>query len=287
MSEVLKLQNTVQRYNGKYVLDGNESEVKYLIYHNAHPKCGEVIVFVDNELDLDWECDDTASQLTDEMPLKASVRKILNQVAVLEPIVHNWPDDLKLMAKRLLGEAVASVLCDDVVGAEAAIENAKKFIIAKSRQVSRYWTLQSCLITGGVAALVGLLEVLARFTIIGLLGRTTFLMSLCFCAGCVGALLFVVMRLGSQPTADSTTERQLHYLEGVARIGGGGIAGVLIGGMVSLGLVLPVFSQAGMESLAMCSAAMIAGASERLVAGIITRTEGNETTVPETPNVDK
>jgi len=56
--------------------------------------------------------------------------------------------------------------------------------------------------------------------------------------------------------------------------------------MVRLGLILPVFGQAGMETLAMCAAAMIAGASERLAAGIVTKVENNETTKQENENAD-
>jgi hypothetical protein len=137
-----------------------------------------------------------------------------------------------------------------------------------------------------MAALYGLIEICLRTEVTGLVGSTPYLLSLCFWAGCTGALLFVVFRLGTQPRVDSTAEKNLHYLEAVARIVGGGIAGVLTGGMVKLGLILPVFRQAGMETLAMCAAAMIAGASERLAAGIVTKVENNETTKPENPNAN-
>ena len=59
-----------------------------------------------------------------------------------------------------------------------------------------------------------------------------------------------------------------------------------MGGMVKLGLILPVFGQTGTETLAMCAAAMIAGASERLAAGIVTKVENNETTKQENENAD-
>lgn len=269
-----------------YSIEDTSVEVRYLIYHRHDTTDGEIKVYVDKDIDLDWECDDKASKLIDVMPLKAAVRKIQNGVAALEPIAHNWPDDLKLTSKRLLGEAMASVLRGDVEGAEGALENAKKFVRTKSKQVSRYWTLQACLIAGGMAALAGLVEAFARTQITGYIGQTPFLMSLCFWAGCVGALLFVVMRLGTQPKVDSTAERHLHYLEAVARIVGGGIAGVMVGGMVKLGLILPVFGQTGTESLAMCAAAMIAGASERFAAGIVTKVENHETTKLENTNAD-
>jgi hypothetical protein len=205
---------------------------------------------------------------------------------LLEPIAQNWPDDLKLAAKRLLGEAIVSVLEGDTAGAESAVANAQRYLKNKSKQVSRYWTLQACLVTGGLAALAGIDEAIARTQIIGYIGRTPFLLSLCFCAGCIGAVLFVVLRFGKQPNVDSTAERHLHYLEGIARIVGGGIAGILVGGMVKLGLILPIFGQSGMESLAMCAAAMLAGASERLAAGIITKVENNEPLKQENPNAD-
>ena len=104
---------------------------------------------------------------------------------------------------------------------------------------------------------------------------------MCFLLGCIGAVLFVVLKFGKQPNADSTAERHLHYLEGVARIVGGGIAGILVGGMVKLGLILPIFSQPGTESMSMCMAAMVAGASERLAAGIITKVENQEPQQPD------
>jgi hypothetical protein len=269
----------------KYVLNGHDG-VRHLIYHHEHASNGEFIVFIDKELDLDWECDDKFDAFIDAGPLKVALRKTLNSVALLEPTAQNWPDDLKLAAKRLLGESIVSVLEDDTPGAESAIANAQDYLKRKSKQVSRYWMLQACLVAGGLAALVGIVEALARTRFSESIGRTPFLLSLCFCAGCIGAVLFVVLRLGKQPNVDSTAERHLHYLEGLARVVGGGIAGVLVGGMVKLGLILPVFGQSGTESLAMCAAAMLAGASERLAAGIITKVENNEPLKQEDPNAN-
>jgi len=276
MSEINTEEQKPSELEATYVLNGNDSAVHYLIYHQNNSVNGEFIVFVDHEGDLDWECDETFGSLIDAAPLKESVRKILNGVALLEPIAHNWPKDLKLSSKRLLGEAIVSVMLGDVNGAESVLANAQKFFRNKSKQVSRYWTLQSCLTVSGIAAMIAFFEIINRALIIDTVGRTPFLLSLCFCSGCIGAVLFVILRFGKQPNADSTAERHLHYLEGAARIVGGGIAGVLVGGMVKLGLILPVFAQTGSECLAMCAAAMIAGASERLAAGIITKSETNE-----------
>jgi hypothetical protein len=270
----------------KYVLNGHDG-VRHLIFHHESPTNGEYIVYLDKELDLEWETDNKFDNFIDTTgTMKVDLRKILHLVALLEPVAQNWPDDLKLAAKRLLGEAIVSVLEGDTAVATKAVSNAKNFMMLKSKQVSRFWTLKACLVAGAISGLLGAADVMARNHVIGFIGQTPFLMSLCFFAGCIGALLFVVLKLGKQPNSDSTAERHLHYLEAAARIVGGGIAGVLVGGMVKLGLVLPIFSQAGTETLAMCIAAMLAGASERLAAGIITKVENNEPTKQEDQNAD-
>jgi len=259
-----------------YTFDGEKTDVLHLICHLDDETKGELYVYVDPDVDLEWGCDDTFDKGTDNNSLKPDIRRVSNEIALLEPVAHNWPDDLKLAAKRLLGEAIVSAMEGDNAGAVGAIAQAKDFLKSKSKQVSRYWTLMSCLVTGGIVTVIGTVEAFARTRIIEVIGRTPYLLSMCFCAGCIGAVLFVILKLGKQPNVDSTAERHLHYLEGIARIVGGGIAAVLVGGLVKLGIILPVFSQSGTESLAMFAAAILAGASERLAAGIITRVENNE-----------
>ena len=270
----------------KYVLNGHDG-VRHLIFHHASPSNGEYIVYLDKELDIDWETDNAFDKYIESTgSMKSDLRKILHLVAFLEPLAQNWPKDIKLSAKRQLGEAIVSVLEGDTALAKTAIKSAKDFMMIKSQQVSRYWTLQACITTGVLAMLAGIIAAEIRVSIIESIGKTPFLLALCFFAGCIGALLFVVLKLGKQPNADSTAERHLHYLEGIARIVGGGIAGVLIGSLVKMGLILPVFNQPGMETMAMCIAAMFAGASERLAAGMITKVENNEPLKQENENAN-
>jgi hypothetical protein len=256
------------------LLDAAAKNIKHLVFQRNHPTDGEVLVYVDQELDLEWECDDIAEAVL--QCSEADIGRIQNGIASLEHFAHNWPTDLKLSTKRMLGEAIARVLQKDFAGADQALKQAKEFVKAKSQQVSRYWTLQACIASGAVAAIMGLIEIGFRPAFESALSRSPYLLSLCFWAGCLGALLFIILNLGKGPKVDSTAERHLHYLEGISRVVAGGIAGVLVGAMIKLGLFLPVFSKAGMESLAMCAAAMIAGASEKLAAGIITSAENNK-----------
>jgi hypothetical protein len=257
------------------LLDAAKDNLKYLIFHRNDDQTGESLVYIDIQDDLEWECDDEADNKL--KTIEEELGKIQNGVASLEPIAHNWPQDLKLSTKRVLGESLARILQLDINGATEALTHAKSFVKTKSRQVSRYWTLQACLVAGGIAAVLGAIEIALRQWFETALHQMPYLLSLCFWSGCIGALLFVILKIGSERKVDSTAEKHLHYIEGISRIVAGGISGVFVGAMIKLGLVLPVFAQAGMETLAMCAGAMIAGASERFAAGIITSVENNNT----------
>jgi hypothetical protein len=264
------------------VLLGNAKDYQHLVFHRNNATDGETIVYVDKVCDLEWECDDQAE--TTLKDIREGLGRIQNGIASLEPIAHNWPPDLKLSTKRVLGEAIARVLQRDVAGADAALLHAKQFVKNKSQQVSRYWTLQACLAAGGIALVSGVIEIGLRQWFEIALKHVPYLLSLCFWSGCVGALLFVILKIGGERKVDSTAEQRLHYIEGISRIVAGGLSGVFVGSMIKLGLVLSIFTQTGMEALAMCAGAMIAGASERFAAGIITSVEVNNLNKQEDKN---
>ncbi|HEY1774015.1 MAG TPA: hypothetical protein VGH91_12575 [Gammaproteobacteria bacterium] len=260
-------------FQGKGVLKGHETDVFYLIHHSERDEDGEWVVYIDQELDLDYEYLGGVEEELKQRPRRELLGEIVSGIAAIEPVAHNWPDDLKLQAKRSMGEAMVAVFRNDPKAARTALAQAQQFIATKSQQVSRYWILRVSLCLGTIAIVAAAIELTYRAPVIGVLGPMGYLLSLCFWSGCIGAVLFIVLRLGKQPVVDSTAERHLHYLEGFARVAGGGLAGVLVGVMIKLGLVLPMFSQLKEETLAMCAAAMVAGASERLAAGIVTRVE--------------
>jgi hypothetical protein len=120
--------------------------------------------------------------------------------------------------------------------------------------------------------MAGIVILRYRASWVSVMGPTSFALIMSFCAGCVGALLFVVLQLGKQPLVKARAERRLHWIEAVARIVVGGVAGVMLAGLVNLGLFSP-FGAANNGIVGMCLVAMIAGASERLAAGIVTRVE--------------
>jgi len=257
------------------VLKWPDLPVKHLVYFRDHPVEGAYIVFVDYVGDLDWRRDDKAEEFTKNSQYDCHVSEVQNEVSALEPLVRNWPRDVKFSAKRLLGEALARVFHCDRDNALEATKKAKKFIRDKSREVSRYWTLQACTASAAVAIALGVCAIWQSALLTQLFGQTPYLLFLAACAGATGALLSIILRLGKL-SFDVTAERRLHYAEGLARIIAGGLAGVLIGALVKVGVFLPVFSQATQITTAMCAAALIAGASERLVPTIIAKVESTD-----------
>lgn len=250
--------------------------VQQLIYFRDHPEDGAYIVFIDYEGDLDWRRDDMAEAFTKKQNYDCHLSEVQNEVSVLEPLVHHWPRDVKFSAKRILGEALARVFRCDHDNALKVLAKGKKFIKDKSREVSRYWTLQACTAAAILALGLGLAAIWKSEALKELFGQIPFVLFLAACAGAIGALLSVILRLGNL-AFDSTAERRLHYAEGVTRIMAGGISGVLVGALVKVGIILPVFAQSGMATTAMCAAALIAGASERLVPTIIAKVESTDT----------
>lgn len=273
-------------FKGREVLKGQESDVYYLIHHSEQDEDGEWVVYIDQELDLDYVYAGAVEEEMRQRPRKELLGQIVSGIAAIEPVAHNWPDDLKLQSKRSMGEALVAVFRNDPRAARTALAQAKLFISTKSQQVSRFWILQTSLLYGIAAVTAGAVELLTRRWLAPALGPSGYSLSLCFWSGCIGAVLFIVLRLSSQPVVDSTAERHLHYAEGIARVTGGGLAGVLVGAMIKLGLVMPAFNQVDKQLLAMCAAAMIAGASERLAAGIVTNAENGELKRRKRPNGD-
>lgn len=263
------------KFKPEHELKWPDLPVKHLVYFRDHPEVGAYIVFIDHVDDLDWRRDDKAEEFTKSANYDCHVSELQSEVSALEPLVKNWPTDVKCSAKRILGEALATVFGCDRDNAWRAIKKAKQFIRDKGREVSRYWTLKACTAAAGIAGTAGLLAVWQSAALTRTFGHTAYLLFLAAAAGAVGALLSVILRLGNL-IFDTSAEKRLHYAEGVTRIIAGAISGALVGALVKIGVFLPVFTQTEHLTTAICAAALIAGASERMVPTIIAKLETTE-----------
>lgn len=250
------------------IFERRKSEIHFLVFHrdSTDPK-GELLVYLDKKLEIWWECD-----LSEKC--EAILPNIRNAVAAIEPLVFSWPYDLKFHCHRLLAEGYVNALLSDREKANESIEQAREFVAAKSSNVSRYWILQTVLISACFLVLSGFLALFFRDILVNLISGPAYKLAMCFWSGCLGAVMFIVLGFSSMKNPmDVQSDRALHHWEGLARLVGGGLGGVLAGAMVEIGLILPFVADQGSKGIAMCTLAMVAGASERFACGIITQVE--------------
>lgn len=263
-----------QKHKPDYAVKWPELPVGHLIIYRDTPNDGAFIVFVDYVGDLDWYRDDKSEETAKNKEFEGHISEVQNEVAELEPCVRNWPADLKLSAKIILGEALSCAFHCERENALQALKKARAFIDNKSAEVSRYWTLQACAGSAMLAGAFGTFALLKKALLLQMFGPTPYLLFLATCAGAMGALLSVIQRIGVL-SFDVGAERRLHYVEGSIRIVAGGISGLLAGALVKLGVFLPILSQAGFTTTAACATAIIAGASERYVPTIIAKMDSS------------
>jgi hypothetical protein len=188
--------------------------VRHLIYWSEKSSADAFIVFIDDDCDLDWKWHGP-------FPDNSQIGKVWNDIAFEEIWLKNWPVDLKVSAKRALGEALARMMDGESENSQLALKAAKRFVSLKGKEVSRYWTLQACSFGAAIAVLWGALSIVFQTPIRDIIGTTPWRLEVAAAAGAVGALLSVILRLG-RVDLDARAERRLHFAEGVRSYRGRG-----------------------------------------------------------------
>lgn len=231
---------------------------------------GKFIVFINSEYDIDWSLHDDWSDK------KSSVQEILNQAARLEcRISPEWPEAILINAKRMIGEGIARSFWDECDAANKMLKEAEAFINQKSQEISRQWTLCTCIWTTMTMVFIAFLSVYFHNWMTHTLGHSFFLLVLASCCGGVGALLSVFFRIGKLQTINSAGIG-LHRTEGFARILVGSICGFLVAILVKTGILFPIFSDVKHFDLLILAIATIAGASEKMVPNIVMKISTQE-----------
>lgn len=227
----------------------------------------DFIVFVDSKLDVDW----ATSANYDEIGAKdlTAHNEILNKAAFLESLPSEKScKKVKLHFKRMLGEGIVRSIKHDYVSAQRMLETAESFIQARNSELARAWYLiGSGLFTTSILVF-GIFIWINRSDLINFIGQNLFILFIAATAGSVGAMLSVIMRMGST-SLDSAAGRNLHFLESISKIVAGMISAVLVALAVNAEILLPVFNKIDNKTTAIVLAALVAGASERLAPSII------------------
>jgi hypothetical protein len=257
------------RKKADYEEEFPDVNAKYLIFYSH----GKFIVAIDDQNDLDWETKPEFDSFILSEGKKTEISHILNQAALLEirPI-QKWPHDTLMAAKRIIGEAIARAYQFEFENANKILLEAESFINRKSPEVSRFWAMQSSSVSVLILMALCFVSILFKDLIIPYIGSTIFYSFINACCGGLGAYLFVLMRLGKF-NLDSETGRGLHYANGCSRIIIGCISGFLVGLLIKSGVVFSIFANNQHAIYAIC---LIAGASETMVPGIISKLEVKE-----------
>ena len=246
--------------------------VRYLVFYDE----GRFIVAVDSELDLDWE---TTTAYDSEANNDHATADTLNTAALLENRVgREWPRELIIKSKRLIGEAISRVLSGQHAHANVALKYADTFISQKSIEVSRYWTLRAGFLCCLGLASAGVCLVVNQGVCAALIGRTLHGLMLAGCLGGIGAFLAIVIRLGrNQVNSDAGLD--LHVAEACAKLVAGFICGFLMALLIKAGFILTAFQTSQHFPLVILTFAMLAGMSARWVPSILSKvtTEVSET----------
>jgi hypothetical protein len=242
----------------------NWSHIKYLhlVYLAEH-----YIVFIDNDVDVDWE---TSLDYDKKGPKDGRKHLgILNEATSLEVTpCDGLRPDMRLQFKRLIGRAIACSLEHDYDGAQKMLRTAGTYISARCQETSRLWYLSSSFGTAAPVLLVGVTIWVWRDVVTRLVGTTALWLALAAVAGSAGALLSVIWRSGKLHF-DASAGWKLHYLEGGSRICAGALSGVLVALAVQTEMILAPLTRGEKRVAFILIAAFAAGAGERLATSII------------------
>jgi len=244
-------------------------DIHYLIY-----EADDFIVFLDRELDIDWQT--TASYDQKGPRNETKHNEMLNHAATLECIPnHHHTREIRLNFKRMVGEGVVRSLMGDYDNADKILRDAEAYIIERNIEVARFWQMSTAIVLAIVFGILGLAFWAFRMYLILQWGEGVFfLIQAASIGGTLGAVLSMAFRMG-RCFPRSEAPRRLHILEAVSRVLAGGLSGLVIAASVKIGLILPIFKDSGNIHLAMFVTAFAAGASERLAPSLIAHIEGS------------
>ncbi|HEX4611773.1 MAG TPA: hypothetical protein VH092_26490 [Urbifossiella sp.] len=253
-----------------YVASGFDPEKDTLIV--LGPDNSHYIVYLKGrDYEIDWQTTTAfdiclEAELGRRPPTKMTYAQLLNRAAVLD----NAPDEHLTRRqlynfKYLLAEGISRVFSEaDLGAASAMLDEAERFVTARYREKARVWYLAGSGAAFALAACATLVLWLARSSAQDVFGATLFRVLLGAGCGAAGAVLSILLRVGSTPL-DPSSGRKLHLIEGSVRVAAGMLGAAVLALGVRLGLVGPVVVGDPERIVLLALTCVAAGASERLV----------------------
>lgn len=242
----------------------HNKRIKYLIL-----KGRSFIVYLDEEHYLYWATDSEYGTYAPDF------NTIINRVGYLESIARGLLTGPQIEAlARILGDCVAVLLDDgDSTNARDTLDKAENYLNARSTELGRTWYISAAAVVTAIALAGCAVLWLGRDWFRGKLGLTAFAVLFGAGVGALGALIFVIMRIG-KIGIDAMAGRSIHRFEGVIRIIAGMAGAALITLAIKANVFLGALDSAEKSLPLILTIAMIAGASERIVPNLIKKVEG-------------
>lgn len=221
------------------------------------------IVFIDQKLRLRWLAAFSPSSLS------AESQNVLARARFFAAATPTYFKDehQKKAWMRMVGESIALALSDDHENAEHILSMAEEFVVSRSGEVARSWYLKASIAAFLFAIACGLLLSIPNSQ--HSLKWCNEYMGTAVLFGAVGAQFSVFLRL-STLNVDPGAGQDAHYIEAVVRILLGVFAGVIavvaVQSNVIFGFIAPDNAD---NNWLIPMMALLAGASERFVPGIL------------------
>lgn len=229
-------------------------------------RCDDYVVYLDEDLYVEWATDTHFDGIDGSAD-------VLNRVSWLEtkPKYMLGDDEQKRTYGRMVGEGVARMLSERIKEANTILDQAEGWIDARSQEAARRWLLTGSAVAALPLVIAGTSLWLFRQPLYVRFGTQETDVIIGACVGAGGALLSIIWRTGKQGWEPEAGPR-LHYCEALARIIAGMFGAVVMTLAVRADLLGGVLARASSHS-AMFLLAFVAGFSERLVPGFVSRVE--------------
>ena len=232
-------------------------------------KTGEFIVYLDENLDVEWNYDETKIVHEDGWG------EVFNRVSLLEAIpIRELAPETQQSFRCMAGEAIARLLVHhDITAAKQILDKAESFVNARNLELARRWYLSAAGLPCGAFLLLAIVGWFYREPLIAASNLTAFTALLAACFGGIGAGVSVLLRIKTIPF-DASAGREAHRLDGFVRVVTGVVGGVIAALAIRADLAGGFIQSLSHPFLATMVTCLVAGASERLVPDLIERLEG-------------
>ena len=241
-------------------------DIKHLIIDTK-----DYIVFIDNDLDLDWITTTDYDSRGHKTPDLHS--DILNRIALLEcrPNGH-FDQKITVDYKRLLGEALARSFSGEYDSANKIISESELYVDQRGMELSRRWYLSAAGLLCLILALIAFMVWPFRDWFIHIWGERFFTYATAMVFGSLGALLSIILRTGSEQF-DCHAGRALHQIESSYRVVAGMLSALLAVLAVKSEFILPFLNGDSDQNTVLYFVAFVSGMSERIAPSITTKIE--------------